>query len=127
MNIALWYGSSYIDFAAYPIMVMITNVIEPNQGPDYAPGSTVQLMCSVDGPFSTVVLMWITPTEDVILYDPLTSGLTTYLTLYFDPIRTRDKGTYICMASVSSPAVSSALNSSALYTVDVQLSKDLLQ
>ena len=58
MNIALWYGSSYIDFAAYPIMVMITNVIEPNQGPDYAPGSTVQLMCSVDGPFSTVVLMW---------------------------------------------------------------------
>ena len=105
-------------------------------GPPVA-GYNYTLICTVtltEGLLDIPTVWWvdrddqlITPTEDVILYDPLTSGLTTYLTLYFDPIRTRDKGTYICMASVSSPAVSSALNSSALYTVDVQLSKDLLQ
>ena len=37
---------------------MITNTIDPDHGPVYAPGSSVQLMCSVDGPFPIAVTRW---------------------------------------------------------------------
>lgn len=39
-------------------MVMITNTIDPDQGPEYTPGSAVQLRCSVDGPFTAAVTVW---------------------------------------------------------------------
>ena len=61
---------------------------------------------------------------DIVLYDPVTSGLKTNLTLYFDPIRTRDEGSYTCMAAVSSPAHMGVLNASSAYDVDIQLSKN---
>ena len=61
--------------------------------------------------------------DDVVIYDPVTSGLTTIVTLFFDPIRTRDEGTYTCMASLPSPALTTFLNSSTASFVDVQLSK----
>ena len=31
------------------------NTIDRDQGPSYAPGLSIQLMCSVDGPFDAVV------------------------------------------------------------------------
>ena len=37
---------------------MITNTIDSDHGPVYAPGSSVQLMCSVDGPFPITVTRW---------------------------------------------------------------------
>ena len=61
--------------------------------------------------------------DDVVIYDPVISGLTTIVTLFFDPIRTRDEGTYTCMASLPSPALTTLLNSSTASFVDVQLSK----
>ena len=39
-------------------MVEITNTIDPDQGPDYVPGSTVQLMCSAEGPFDIISTVW---------------------------------------------------------------------
>ena len=61
----------------------------------------------------------ITSGGDVMVYDPVTAGLTTNLTLFFDPIRTSDSGTYICMASVLSPALNGALNSSTNNSVNI--------
>ena len=37
---------------------MIINAIDPDHGPVYAPGSFIQLMCSVDGPFPIAVTRW---------------------------------------------------------------------
>ena len=61
---------------------------------------------------------------DIVLYDPVTSGPTTNLSLYFDPIRTSDEGSYTCIATVSSPARTGVLNASSVYNIDVQLSKN---
>ena len=61
--------------------------------------------------------------EDIMLTDQETSGQTTNRTLYFYPIRTSDDGAYTCMAMLSSPALSSSLNSSATYVIEVQQSK----
>ena len=60
---------------------------------------------------------------DIILYDPLTTGRTTTLTLYFDPIRMTDGGMYICMASVPSLALTAPQNSSTNHVINVLLSK----
>lgn len=60
---------------------------------------------------------------DIVLYDPLTTGLTTTLTLYFDPIRLMNGGMYICMASVQSLALTAPLNSSTSHVINVLLSK----
>ena len=106
---------------------LISSIGSPVAGYNYTLICTVTL---TEGLLDTPTIWWvdrngqlITSAGDVILYDPLTSGLTTNLTLYFDPIRTRDEGTYICIASVSSPALSGVLNSSAVYAIDVQQSK----
>jgi hypothetical protein len=60
---------------------------------------------------------------DIILHDPITTGLSTTLTLYFDPIRTMDGGTYICIALVPSPALAASVNSSTTYDIFVLSSK----
>ena len=60
---------------------------------------------------------------DIILHGPITTGLSTTLTLYFDPIRTMDGGTYICIASVPSPALTAPVNSSTTYDIIVLSSK----
>ena len=60
---------------------------------------------------------------DIILHDPLTTGLITTLTLYFDPVRTTDGGTYFCTASVLSPALAAPVNSSTAYDITVLLSE----
>ena len=65
----------------------------------------------------------ITSTPDVILTTPVTNGQTTNQSIYFDPIRRSDGGTYICMAMVASSALTVPLNSSAVYTLTVQQSK----
>lgn len=101
-------------------------------GPSVA-GYNYTLTCAVlliEGILATPNIWWtnangqvISSSGDIILYDPLTTGLTTNLTLYFDPIRTMDGGTYICMASVSSPALTTPLNSSTSHVISVLLSK----
>ena len=63
---------------------------------------------------------------DIILHDPITTGLSTILTLYFDPIRIMDGGMYICVASVPSPALTAPLNSSTAYDIIVLSSKSYL-
>lgn len=65
----------------------------------------------------------INSTEDSMLSDQVTSGQTTNRTISFDPIRTSDEGSYICLATLFSPTLSISLNSSALYVIDVQQSK----
>ena len=45
-------------FAVYPILVMITNTIDSNQGPNYAPGTAVQLLCFADSQFDTTETLW---------------------------------------------------------------------
>ena len=97
-------------------------------------GYNFTLVCTVtvtEGLLGTPAVWWvdgdgqqISSAGDIVLYDPVTSGLTTNLTLYFDPIRTRDEGSYTCMATVSSPARMGVLNASSMYLIDVQLSKN---
>jgi hypothetical protein len=97
-------------------------------------GYNFTLLCTLtlpEGLLGTPTVWWvdsdgqqIRSAGDIILYDPVTSGLTTNLTLYFDPIRTRDEGSYTCMATVSSPAHMGVLNASSVYNIDVQLSKN---
>ena len=97
-------------------------------------GYNFTLVCTVtltEGLLGTAAVWWvdgdgqqIRSAGDIVLYDPMTSGLTTNLTLFFDPIRTRDEGSYMCMATVSSPARMNVLNASSVYLVDVQLSKN---
>lgn len=89
-------------------------------------------MTLTEGLLSTPTVWWadgdgdqIVSAEDVIVSDPLTVGLTTTVTIFFDPIRTRDEGIYICMASLSSLALNSILTSSTNNSVDVQLSKTI--
>ena len=101
-------------------------------GPSVA-GYNYTLTCTVtvtEGMLATPNIWWtnadnqlISSSGDIILHDPLTAGLATNLTLYFDPIRTMDGGTYICMASVSSPALATPLNSSSTHVISVLLSK----
>lgn len=103
-------------------------------GPPVA-GYNFTLICTVtltEGLLDTPAVQWvdsdgqlIMSAEDIVVHDPLTSGRVTNLTLFFDPIRTRDEGTYICVASVSSSALSGVRNSSASTTIDVLLSKKL--
>ena len=97
-------------------------------------GYNFTLICTVtltEGLLGTPSVWWvdsngqqIISAGDIILHDPMTSDLTTNLTLYFDPIRTRDEGTYTCMVSLSSPAHMGVLNTSAAYIIDVQQSKN---
>ena len=101
-------------------------------GPSVA-GYNYTLTCTVtliEGMLATPNIWWtnangqlISSSVDIILHDPLTTGLTTNLTLYFDPIRTVDGGTYVCLTSVSSPALATPLNSSATHIISVLLSK----
>lgn len=101
-------------------------------GPPVA-GYNYTLICTVtltEGLLGTPTVKWVgrdghlvVSAEDVIVYDPVTSDRTTNLTLFFDPIRTRDEGVYICKASVSSTALSGALNSSMTYPINVTISK----
>lgn len=97
-------------------------------------GYNFTLVCTVtlpEGLLGTPSVWWmdsdgqqIRSAGDIIIYDPVMSGRTTNLTLYFDPIRTRDEDIYICMATVSSPAHMGVLNASSAYNIDVQLSKN---
>ena len=102
-------------------------------GPPVA-GYNYSLICTLtlrEGLLGTPMIWWvgrdgqpITSGGDVVIQDPVTSGLTTNLTLFFDPIRTRDEGTYTCMASLTSPALNATvLNSSSSSFINVQLSK----
>lgn len=97
-------------------------------------GYNFTLVCTVilpDGLLGIPTVWWVNDdghqirsAGDIVLYDPVMSGLTTNLTLYFDPIRTRDEGSYTCMATVSSPAHMGVLNATSVYSIDVQLSKN---
>lgn len=97
-------------------------------------GYNFTLVCTVtltEGLLGTPTVWWvdgngqqIRSAGDIVLYDPVISGLMTNLTLYFDPIRIRDEGRYTCMASVSSLAQMGVLNASSMYHIDVQLSKN---
>ena len=96
-------------------------------------GYNYTLICTVivtEGLLGTPTVEWVgsdgqlvVSAEDVIVYDPVTSGRTTNLTLFFDPIRTRDEGVYMCVTSISSAALSGTLNSSTTYFINVLLSK----
>lgn len=108
-------------------MISISSISPSVAGYNYTLTCTVML---IEGMSSTPNIWWtkadgqqISSNEDIILHDPLTLGLTTNLTLYFDPIRTTDGGTYNCMTSASSPALATPLNSSATYAISVLLSK----
>lgn len=108
-------------------MTSISSVGLPVAGYNYTLICTVTL---IEGLLGTPTVEWVgsdgqivVSAEDVIVYDPVTFGRTTNLTLFFDPIRNRDEGVYICMASVSSTALSGALNSSTTYFINVTLSK----
>ena len=95
-------------------------------------GYNYSLTCTamlIEGMSGTPNIWWtktdgqqISSSGDIIIHDPLTLGLTTNLTLSFDPIRTTDGGTYNCTASVSSPALATPLNSSTTYVISVLLS-----
>ena len=97
-------------------------------------GYNFTLICTVtltEGLLGSPTVRWVNgngqqirSAGDIVLYDPVTYGLTTNLTLYFDPIRIRDEGSYMCMATVSSPAHMGVLNASSMYLIDVQLSKN---
>ena len=110
------------------IETSVTSVGPPVAGYNYSLVCTLTLR---EGLLGTPTIWWvgrdgqpITSGGDVVVHDPVTSGLTTNLTLFFDPIRTRDEGTYTCMASLSSPALNATiLNSSTSTFIDVQLSK----
>ena len=101
-------------------------------GPPVA-GYNFSITCSAtvtEGIVGVPVLAWtdsngrpIGSTGDITLNDQVTSGQMTNRTLFFDPIRTSDEGSYICTATLSSPALTVALNSTTLYTIDVQQSK----
>ena len=47
----------YFIFTVFHIPVIITDSL-PDQGPSYSPGSTLQLTCSVDPQFGSVVITW---------------------------------------------------------------------
>ena len=87
-------------------------------------------MTRTEGLVGLPSVLWFNPngvqissSEDIVLNNPVTSDQTTNRTLYFDPIRTADGGSYTCMATLSSPALNSPLTSSAVYAIDVQQSK----
>ena len=61
--------------------------------------------------------------EDIILQSQITLGQDTNLTLFFDPIRTSDAGSYTCTATFSSVALPLIVNSSANFLINVQQSK----
>ena len=65
----------------------------------------------------------ISSNEDIVLGDLISSGRIMSRTLYFDPVRTSDKGTYTCEAALFSSSLNIQLNSSASFNLDVQLSK----
>ena len=124
------HGSIVLCIYSVPSNAVETSI--SSVGPPVA-GYNYTLICTVTltkGLLGTPTVEWVgsdgqlvVSAEDVIVYGPVTSGRTTNLTLFFDPIRTRDGGMYICMASVSSTALSGVLNSSMTYSVNVILSK----
>ena len=101
-------------------------------GPPVA-GYNFTLTCSAtqtEGLSGTPTLSWvnaegqpITSSGDIMLGAETTSGLTTTRTLYFDPIRTSDGGSYTCVAALMSSGLNTTLSSSANYTITVQQSK----
>lgn len=112
---------------ATAIMMSINSVSPSVAGYNYTLTCTVTL---TEGILGTPTIWWtnadgqqISSSGDIILHDSMTSGLTTNLTLYFDPIRTTDEGIYNCVASVSSPSLATPLNSSTTYFISVRLSK----
>ena len=114
---------------ATSIETSVSSVGPPVAGYNYSLVCTLTLRAGLLG---TPTLWWIgrdgEPISlggDVVVLGPVMSGLTVSLTLFFDPIRTTDEGTYTCMASLSSPALNEVLNSSASSFVDIQLSKIL--
>ena len=79
-------------FPAYPIMVTITNIIDSDQGPDYTPGSAVQLKCSADGPFPTAVTYWnSTCTGDCFVLQQSTQQM-----IMKDILHAADSGNHTC-------------------------------
>ena len=111
-------------------MTSISSIGQPVAGYNFT------LICSVtliDGLTGMPTVTWIdssdqqiTSAGDLTVNNPMIAGLQTNRTLYFDPIRTRDMGTYTCVATLPSPALSTPLNTSALYTINVQLSKKII-
>ena len=105
-------------------------------GPPVA-GYNFTLTCTVtliEGLFGIPQVLWINSngqqinsSGDVILNDPVTSSQSTNLTLYFDPIRTSDGGTYTCLAILPLFTLTTVLNSSATYFINVQKSELLVQ
>jgi hypothetical protein len=117
------------------IILVPANAIETSVnaiGPPVA-GYNFTLTCTIrqtEGLLGIPSVLWvdadgqqINSTEDIVLSNPVTSDQTTNLTLYFDPIRTSDEGTYTCLATLSSSALITPLNSSALYMLTVQQSE----
>lgn len=98
-------------------------------GPPVA-GYNYSITCSVtlaEGIVGTPSIVWINShgqqlntTGDIILSGSMTSGRVTTQTLHIDPIRTSDEGTYTCMATLASLALTHPLNSLTTLFVNVQ-------
>lgn len=96
-------------------------------------GYNFTLTCTVtktEGLSGTPSVSWvdadsqpIVESDNLYLSEQVTSGLTTTKSLYFDPLRLSDEGSYMCVASLSSSALSAPLSSTVTDFVDVQESK----
>ena len=120
----------YFNSSIVPATSITTTVTDI--GPAVA-GYNYTITCSVtltEGLTGTPSLFWtstdgtlLTSAGDIVLSNPVTSDLTTSMSVFFDPVRESDEGTYVCMATLSSPALTRTLNSTAVYNVTVQQSK----
>lgn len=96
-------------------------------------GYNYTITCSValtEGLTGTPSVAWsnsdgtlLTSAGDIVLSGPMISDLTTSWSVFFDPVREADEGTYVCMTTLSSPALTGMLSSTAVYNVTVQQSK----
>ena len=107
------------------ITTSVSSVNPSVAGYNYSLTCTVTL---IEGMLGTPNVWWtnsngqvVESSGDIVLHDSVTVGLATNLTLYFDPIRVTDGGTYNCLASISSPALTIPLNSSTSYVINVLL------
>ena len=95
----------------------------PVAGYLYAITCTVSLTEGVSG---SLQVQWLDSagqqlmtSDDIIVGPPVVVGLTTNLTLRFNPIRLTDDGLYTCMALFTSPANTIPVNVSASHYIDV--------
>ena len=96
-------------------------------------GYNFTLTCTVtvtEGLTEIPIITWVdssgqslNSTGDLIVLEQVSSRQATNRTLYFDPLRTSDEGAYRCIVTLSSPALTLPLNSSATYLIDAQQSK----